>query len=184
MKKYSTRKKILDLLSSRASITVSEMSRMLKLTKADVRYHLTRLADEGFVRQISPPQEHSTPGRPPSSFSLSTKNLPPIVARFLEGIGMILARPEIDSATREVILNSLIDSMLVNFHPHGSGSSRMNEIVKYLTSLGFSAKWEAGSTGPKIILYNNPASFYLNHPLIRYDVTEKLVRRLMDPSLS
>ena len=182
MKKYSTRKKILDLLSSRASITVIDLSRLLKLTKADIRYQLSRLLDEGYIIKSPPPLEHSGPGRPASSFSLSTKNLPPIVSRFLDGIGVIFSRPEIDSLTREVILDSLIDSMLANFHPHGSGSARMNEIVRFLTSLGFSAKWEAGSSGPKIILYNNPASFYLNHPLIRYDVTEKLVHRLMDPT--
>ncbi len=180
MKKYSTRKKILDLLSSRQSVTVIELSRLLKLTKADVRYQLARLLDEGFVLKSPPPDEHSSAGRPPSSFGLSTKNLPPIVARFLDGISMLFSRPEIDSLTRDVILDSLLDSMTANFHPHSSGSARMNEIVKYLNSLGFSARWEAGSSGPKIILYNNPASFYLNHPLIRYDVTEKLVRRLMN----
>ena len=80
---------------------------------------------------------------------------------------------------REFILDSFIDSLISDFHPQGSGSIKMNQIVRYLSSLGFSAKWEAGSQGPKIILFNNPAAFYLNHPLIRYDGTEKLIQKLM-----
>ncbi len=163
-------------------MTVIELSRLLNLTKADVRYQLNSLLDEGFIQKTPPVADHPEPGRPAASFSLSSKNLPPIVARFMDGIGSLLVRPDIDSSTRELILDSFIDSITASFHPHGSGSARMNEIVSYLTSLGFSAKWEAGSAGPKIILYNNPAAFYLDHPLVRYDVTEKLIHKLMDPA--
>jgi len=81
-------------------------------------------------------------GRPAASFSLSSGNLPPIVARFLEGIGDLLDRPELDIEMREKILDSFIDSIISSFHPQGTGTTRMNEIVKFLTQLGFSARWE------------------------------------------
>jgi predicted ArsR family transcriptional regulator len=179
MKQYSTRKRILELLSNHPSLTVIEFSRLLKLTKADIRYHLDGLIEEGIVKKNSPPVEHQAAGRPASSFSLSSGNLPPIVARFLNGIGELLDTPSLDTRMREFILDSFIDSLISDFHPQGSGSLKMNQIVRYLSSLGFSAKWEAGSQGPKIILFNNPAAFYLNHPLIRYDGTEKLIQKLM-----
>jgi len=179
MKKYSTRKRILELLSNHPSLTVVEFSRLLKLTKADIRYHLDGLIEEGIVKKNSPPVEHQAAGRPASSFSLASGNLPPIVARFLNGIGELLDNPNLDTRMREFILDSFIDSLISDFHPQGSGSIKMNQIVRYLSSLGFSAKWEAGIQGPKIILYNNPAAFYLNHPLIRYDGTEKLIQKLM-----
>jgi predicted ArsR family transcriptional regulator len=179
MKKYSTRKKILELLSNHPSLTVQDLSKLLKLTKADIRYHLYGLEEEGLVKVNEPPEKHVSAGRPAASFSLSSGNLPPIVARFLEGIGDLLDRPELDIEMREKILDSFIDSIISSFHPQGTGTTRMNEIVKFLTQLGFSARWEAGSSGPAIILYNNPAAFYLNHPLIRYDGTEKLIRKLM-----
>jgi predicted ArsR family transcriptional regulator len=179
MKKYSTRKRILELLSNHPSLTVVEFSRLLKLTKSDIRYHLDGLIEEGIVKKNSPPAEHPAAGRPASSFSLASGNLPPIVARFLNGIGELLDNPSLDTRMREFILDSFIDSLISDFHPQGSGSLKMNQIVRYLSSLGFSAKWEAGSQGPKIILFNNPAAFYLNHPLIRYDGTEKLIQKLM-----
>lgn len=180
MKKYSTRKKILELLANHPALTVLDLSQLLKLTKADIRYQLKGMQEEGLVKKNEPLEIHEGAGRPAASFSLSSGNLPPIVARFLEGIGDLLDHPDLDTEMREKILDSFIDSITANFHPRSSGSARMNEIVGYLTKLGFSAKWEAGSSGPKIILYNNPAAFYLNHPLIRYDGTEKLIRKLME----
>ena len=81
MKNYSTRKKILDLLANRRSITVIELSRLLKLTKADVRYQLKSLLDDGFIQKTPPVVDHPEPGRPAATFSLSSKNLPPIVAK-------------------------------------------------------------------------------------------------------
>ena len=182
MKKYSTRKKILELLSNHASISVIEFSRLLKLTKADIRYHLDSLMEEGIVKKNLPPAEHQSAGRPAATFSLSSGNLPPIVARFLEGIGDLLDHPDLDTKTREFILDSFIDSITSTFHPRGTGAAKMNEIVSFLTRLGFSAKWEASSSGPRIILFNNPAAFYLNHPLIRYDGTQKLIRKLLEMS--
>ncbi|MEN6570470.1 MAG: ArsR family transcriptional regulator [Anaerolineaceae bacterium] len=180
MKKYSTRKKILELLSNHPTLTVLELSQLLKLTKADIRYQLKGMQEEGLVSKNEPAETHAGAGRPAASFSLSSGNLPPIVARFLEGIGDLLDHPDLDTEMREKILDSFIESIASNFHPRSSGSARMNEIVGYLSKLGFSARWEAGSSGPKIILYNNPAAFYLNHPLIRYDGTEKLIRKLME----
>ena len=180
MKKYSTRKKMLELLSNHPYLSVIEFSRLLKLTKADIRYHLDGLMEEGVVKKNQPSAEHPSAGRPAATFSLSSGNLPPIVSRFLEGIGDLLDHPDLDTKTREFILDSFIDSITSTFHPRGSGAARMNEIVAFLTRLGFSAKWEAGSSGPTIILFNNPAAFYLNHPLIRYDGTQKLIRKLMD----
>lgn len=180
MKKYSTRKKILELLTNHPSMTVLELSQLLKLTKADIRYQLNGMQEEGLVKKNDTLEKHEAAGRPAASFSLSSANLPPIVARFLEGIGDLLDHPNLDTRMREMILDSFIDSISAGFHPRGSGTSRMNEVVSYLTRLGFSAKWEAGSSGPKIILFNNPAAFYLNHPLIRYDGTEKLIRKLLE----
>jgi predicted ArsR family transcriptional regulator len=183
MRKYSTRNKILELLSRHPSMTVLELSAALKLTKADIRYQLHGLLDEEIVKRNSHPEEHAGAGRPAASFSISTTRLPPIVSRFLEGFGDLLENPDLEGATREKILDSFIDSIAATFHPHHTGPQKMDEVVAYLARLGFSAKWEAASNGPKIILFNNPAAFYLDHPLIRYDGTEKLIHKLIDKEL-
>lgn len=175
-----THNKILEYLLSHKSATVLELSTWLKLTKADIRYQLKILTAEGMIRKNPPLEQHIGRGRPSASYSLISKNLPPVVSRFLDGLGSVLVDPEIDNKTREIILDSIIDSLVKDFHPSSSGSLKMNEIVTYLESLGFNAKWEAGSNGPKVIIFNNPAAFYLDNSLMRYDGTEKLIKKLME----
>lgn len=179
MKPISTRKKILEYLLTHSSATVWELSTWLHLTKADVRYQLNLLMTEGMIQRNSPPEIHPEPGRPSASFALKSKNLPPVVSRYLEGLGSLLTDPNVEDATREFVLESIIQSLTKDFHPHSTGSQKMDEIIQYLEGLGFQAKWEPGTSGPKIIIYNNPAAFYLNHPLIRYDGTDKLIKTLL-----
>lgn len=179
MNKLSTRNKILEYLSSRKSATVLELSGWLSLTKADIRYQLKLLVAEGMVKRIPPSEFHPDPGRPSASFFLVSKNLPPVVSRFLDGFGSILTDPEISDSTREFILISIIQALTKDFEPRSSGTEKLNEIIVYLESLGFKARWETGNNGPKIIIFNNPAAYYLNNPLMRYDGTEKLIKILM-----
>jgi len=73
MAQKSTRQRILDLLSNQDQINAAEISRAISVTQADVRYHLSRMVEEGLILTAKP-KHTGHRGRPARRYTLASKS--------------------------------------------------------------------------------------------------------------
>lgn len=155
----ATREKILTLLQHSPNLTAAEMSRALRVTRHDIRYHLKALLAQGLVTQMPAPLRYSgTPvGRPASVYQLSATARPELTARLAD----ILLEMGQNSPSPSTFLAEL-SSRLVPGAPLEPAQThlpqRLNASIQVINQHPYQARWEAHSAGPEVIFGNCPFS--------------------------
>lgn len=172
----ATRERILVHLQENRVTTAQALSRMWGLTRADIRYHLNTLLEEGIIELV--PRDPSQPvkrGRPAQQYRLANQSIPDNFAA-LSGALLAMLFEEIDAAgapeqLREKKLRRLAKQLAGEHTPAGNTPpgaplmQRFNQAAAYLTQHGYRARWEAHASGPRILLRNCPYAALLNdHP--------------------
>lgn len=169
----STREKILAYLREQRLASVQVLSRQFGLTRADVRYHLKHLLDEGIVEITGRDTSRPAPrGRPQLFFRLAVHKAPDNYAS-LCGALLDALRASSPDPWRKVS-----EQMISAPHTTGSAVQRFNDTVQYLNQHSYNARWEAHSAGPRILLRNCPYAAILPvHPEL-CEIDRTLVERL------
>jgi len=167
----TTRLRILEYLRKHQAATVHELSLNLGMTGANIRHHLAVLEENELIEVIDIRKEGR--GRPANVYRVSHQVL---------GSGLdVLVEAMIDSwlgnennETREAALKSMAERLAGRYpQDHASGPLRnLTLTVDRLNELHYQASWEAGATGPRVILSHCPyAEVIARHPEIcRMDV--------------
>jgi predicted ArsR family transcriptional regulator len=184
----TSRQRVLEYIRFRRVVGVAELSRVLKMTPANARHHLSILQEQGLVRVVGqvPPDGK---GRPAQLFSLSeqvdSNNLERLSAAAIDELMAGLELPE-----REVVLGRLA-MRLTNIPAMGEGqrayppvdrisdlsksnrslTQAITQTVQRLNELHYEARWEAHAQAPRLILGHCPyAAILEGHPeLCRMD---------------
>lgn len=172
-----TRERILNYLEENRTASVQALSRVWGLTRADIRYHLNALLDEGQIELVSPDaSQPARRGRPAQLFRLaahaSPDNLPELCGALLAALLDSLLPEERPPALRR-LAERLADSV-----PSGSPIQRLNQAVLYLNQRGYRARWEAGPKGPRILLRACPYSVLLTDHTELCALDQALLERL------
>lgn len=162
----STRERILAYLQENRAATIGGLSRLWGLTRADIRYHLSTLVEEGLVEII--PREAGQPagrGRPTQSYRLTLHstldNLPDLCAAALD----LLLTPDTPEEMREAVLRGLAGRLCGSLNLTANPTQRFNQAVAFLNQHAYRARWEAGASGPRVLLRNCPyAAILPAHP--------------------
>jgi predicted ArsR family transcriptional regulator len=169
MASISSRQKILNLLDATSEATATELSRALGVTPADLRYHLSKMVEEGLVT-ASNPKPTGRKGRPARRFSLTSKtsksNYDLLASVLLEAIADHLSDEQ-----RNHLLQSVAGQIKGSYKPQGPPGARLVQAVDRLNSLNYQARWEAHADGPRVIFEHCPyAALRPDHPeLCRLD---------------
>jgi predicted ArsR family transcriptional regulator len=155
----TTREKILAALQEQRLASVAALSRQYGLTRADIRYHLKGLVEEGLVEILPRDVSRPTPrGRPQQIFRLNAASAPDNL-------------PELCSALLSVLRASsptslqAVAAQMGGKPPTGSPVQRLNAAVEALNLRGYRARWEAHAAGPRILLRSCPyAAILAQHP--------------------
>jgi len=163
----STRDQILELLQHRPNITAAEMSRALRVTRADIRYHLKLLVAQGLIVQmpaITRPGSLASPGRPSHTYQLSQSGRPDMLA----ALSSVLLEIGQRSASTEPFLDQLAARLIPIDAANALQTSlpqRLNTSIQIINQHPYQARWEAHKAGPQVILYNCPFSAIIDrHP--------------------
>lgn len=165
----STRHLLLDYLESHRVATANELSRVLKVTAADVRHHLNLLLTEGIVETIGHRRSEGR-GRPPAVFRLSQQALG-------ENLG-ILASALLAEALHNThgdagtdFLKRIASRISGNALTQSNLTLRLYQGAQRLNELNYHARWEAHTDAPQVIFDHCPyASILEEHPeLCRLD---------------
>ena len=163
----TTRDLILGTLQRYPNATVEELSRLLKLTRADIRYHINALLQAGQVVQMQPlPKDgHQPRGRPAKAYQLSAGARPDSLTHLTDTLLEILqSRSAAAGANLEVLAQRLFPvNPLSAIEAHAAG--RLNKAIQIINQHLYQARWEAHAIGPQIFFHNCPyAAILRKHP--------------------
>ena len=154
MQEKSTRQRILDVLLNQDQVTAAELGRILSLTQADVRYHLSRMVAEGLV-VISQPRKSGRRGRPARRYNLASKSMQDnyeLITRSL----LEIIRGNYSDLDSTKIFQQIASQIAVGSSPGGPPSLRLLQMVELLNKLNYQARWEAHADAPRVIFDRCP----------------------------
>ncbi len=162
----TTRERILTLLQHNPNLTAAEMSRALRVTRHDVRYHLKSLLTQGVVTQMPAPPRYgsASAGRPASVYQLSSTSRPDSTARLAD---ILLEMGQSSSSPSDFLAE--LSTRLASNEPLEPAQThlpqRLNTTVQIINQYRYQARWEAHSAGPELIFGNCPFSAIIaRHP--------------------
>ena len=166
----ATRDRILDYLQVHQTASVSELARVLRLTGANIRHHLTILKSNGLVQAVGHHREGS--GRPKRLYGLSNQLLGDNLGS-LAGAVLNEYLKDGESNNLEKILKSVAQQLRGENSIDGNlqMTRRLAAAEENLNQHHYRARWEAAAAGPRFILGHCPYSeIILEHPeLCRMD---------------
>ena len=153
----TVRQKVLAYLNKTRTASAREISRALKMSAANVRHHLRVLVSDGRL-EMSTATTHERRGRPEKVYSLPLAVLGDNLSALSDALLM-----EAGSRVRvEALANHLVGESDFASQPV---AKRLNLVIEKLNQMNYHARWEAGSSGPRIIFGHCPyASIIEKHP--------------------
>lgn len=145
---------ILEYLSEHPGMTVRQLSRALRLTPADIRYHLSKLIQQDLV-SIVQTKISGERGRPARIYTLNQQIKPNNILSLTQAaLTILFGKSEAD---KNSILENLADQMMpYSTRIPASLTQKIIHLIGRLNQSGYSARWEARSKGPCLIFSNCP----------------------------
>jgi DeoR family suf operon transcriptional repressor len=181
----STRQHILEYIQERRSVTVDELSKILHMTPANARHHLSALQSQGLV-ETTRMQSGPGKGRPAQVFTPALYRLEHNLGQLsIALIGEMKALMTMDEWKKH--FNNIASRMatpadsniISTIKPVKSLTQRLLYTVQRLNEFHYRARWEAHHEAPRIILEHCPYTAIMeSHPeLCQLDtlVLEKLL---------
>jgi predicted ArsR family transcriptional regulator len=178
----TTRQRILEQISNKHSLSAGELSLALGSTAANIRYHLAILLREGAI-EIVDQRTGAGRGRPTRLYALTQYAR----AHNLEKLADALLQEMLEGLQPEERLEVLkrIASRLCG-QPANSGNltQRLNVCVHLLNEMNYQTRWEARSSGPRLVFAHCPYAMILSrHPeLCQLDAS--LLEEMLEASVS
>jgi predicted ArsR family transcriptional regulator len=167
MTKPTARQRILVYLRAHHGVSAAEMSRVLRVTAANVRHHLSILVAVGRVKNLGA-RPGKVRGRPVQIFGLSDA----AVGDNLAGLAEVLLAEilgNVPAPGQAALLQSLAGRLAAALPAEATGhiTRRLAQTIEQLNRLGYAARWEAHAAGPRVIFEHCPyAAVIERHPEI------------------
>lgn len=167
----TVRQKILSYVTKTHIASAREISRVLKLSVANVRYHLRVLVFDGRLAE-SVILSHEKRGRPEKVYSLPQSALGDNLSHLSDAL--------LTEAGQHVQMDALVESLAGDFNFMNEPlAKRLNLVVEKLNQMNYHARWEAAAEGPRLIFGHCPyATIIEKHPelcLMDAALLEKLI---------
>jgi len=176
----TSRQRLLEYVQAHRVVTVEDLSRALRMTRANARHHLAILREQRVVDLVGlrPAQGK---GRPAQLYSLSEQtqrhNLDHLVSALLQEL--VLSKPDNvqHSAFRDLAQRMLADALPESGSQgapprlHPNLTQRLYTAVRQLNEFNYQARWEAHAMAPRLIFGHCPyAAILPKHPeMCRFD---------------
>jgi len=150
----STPEFILAYLASHQQATAAEIADVLKITRADIRYHLQSLLKAGQV-EVTGMSVSTHPGRPSRVFRLPPSDHPKAVHTLLAAtLAHLTTLPEEEQ--KSVLETLASDYFQLQDISNPSFAIRMSHWISRLNDLGYQASWEIRAGSSQVIFRNCP----------------------------
>jgi len=158
----NARQKILNFIIEQQSATVEELSKVFKVTPANIRHHLSILIGQGSVQVIGQ-KAAALRGRPAQIYSSTQQsnqnNLDYLTESLLSNLLQDSGPDE-----RYQLLNKIARKMVANFKLDTyNPTRRLYSSIRILNRMNYQAHWEAHIENPHIMLGHCPYWAILDH---------------------
>lgn len=175
-----TSNKLLNHLAKYGPSRVIDLASSLDLTRSDIRYQLKALISAGLVESIHSDSSLSR-GRPATRFA-AISQLPVENAFYLLELFADQIIIDFPALSTDEIAAIMWQRTRERLKLPSSPYEKVTQILEFLDSLGVKTSWEAGKSGPKIIILNNPFQIKLN-PLEWHMLTDSIVNLALQEAL-
>jgi predicted ArsR family transcriptional regulator len=162
----NARQKLLKYIIEQQSATVEELSKVFKVTPANIRHHLSILSEQGSVKIVGQ-KDNPGKGRPTQIYSASLQtdrnNLDQLASALLS---MMMSASQSDDKDR--LLHQIARQLVSQYHlDRYNPTRRMYTSIRVLNQMKYQAHWEAHLEYPRIMLGHCPYQTMLTqHPEI------------------
>ncbi|MBN8657490.1 MAG: winged helix-turn-helix transcriptional regulator [Anaerolineae bacterium] len=155
----TSRQKILTHLKKTRSASSREIARALKLSAPNVRHHLSVLCSDGRV-EMTAVHNREGRGRPEKVYSLSEAALGDNLSALAEAVLTVAG----STLSMEAVASLILDE---SQFAGQSMNRRLALLVEKLNEMHYQARWEAGSSGPRVLFGRCPYARVIDaHPEI------------------
>lgn len=153
----NARHKVLAYLHKTRTASARQISRALRMPAANIRHHLRVLVSDGRL-EVSGGGTGEKRGRPEKVYLLPRA----VLGDNLSALSEALLAESGSKVRMDVLAKHLVGESDLANQPAGK---RLNLVIEKLNQMNYHARWEAGSSGPRIILSHCPyASIIARHP--------------------
>jgi predicted ArsR family transcriptional regulator len=173
----TSRQRLLEYIQAHHPVTVAELSRVLRMSRANARHHLSILEQQGLIRLAGQRPAEPGRGRPALLYALAetaqAHSLGQLCGVLLELLASERSSEQQPGLYRQVAcaLKAAAAEPLqaAVAEPPSQASShltqRLTQTVQQLNQLNYQARWEAHVQGPRLILGHCPyAAILSRHP--------------------
>lgn len=175
----NTTSDILAYLNSNGPATIYQISHSLRLTKADIRFHLKKMLGAKLVTKIDAHYQNG-PGRPACQYRIVTK---PPVALYQLMIDTLMDQ-QYEVMQMEELAENIVESLFASFHSNSTSAARLIALERYLEKFGINFRWEASKNGPRIMINREPFSQALKDKKLCDLIVNNLVEVLKENKLA
>jgi len=180
----TTRERILETITQSQTVTVSDLSKKLHTTLANVRYHLDPLIEDNIIEKIPPESGRLQRGRPASRFRLSEKSKPNDLPQLSSDLLSILIDSARSPEERANSITQIARTRSRGVNTHDKATQRLNQAIDYLNRHAYRARWEAHRGGPEVRFGNCPfAAILPDHPEL-CEVDRRMIAELLNVHVS
>jgi predicted ArsR family transcriptional regulator len=149
------REKILNYIIEQQSATAEELSKVFKVTPANIRHHLSILSSEGSV-QIIGQKLALRRGRPIQIYAATCISSQNNLDQLTEALFTILLMDS-TSSDRNTMLQKIATIMVEKYKPDSfNPTRRVYMSVRTLNRMNYQAHWEAHISNPRIMFGHCP----------------------------
>jgi len=165
MKSISTRQRIISQIESQHIASAPGLSRALNLTRADIRYHLAALLNDGSIAIAPAPALITARGRPVIYYRLNSTVQSSNFSALASALLAAYLPGDNDSDARQVALEDLAQILMPNPPSERNLTQRLATLMQQFNQWRYQARWEARPSGPMLVLGNCPyAAILPEHP--------------------
>jgi predicted ArsR family transcriptional regulator len=151
----SSRLLIIDYLRAHRAITATELSRVLHITSADARHHLSQLSQQGIIISLGSRPTRQR-GRPAKLYTLSASMARNNLGLLTHNLLTMLASNTIYDDYLQHLKNLALQFASNATLGASNDTRKIYEAIKYLKENNYDASWEAHFSSPRVILGHCP----------------------------
>jgi predicted ArsR family transcriptional regulator len=151
----TSRQKILEYILEHQTTTVEELSKVFKVTPANIRHHLSILTQQGSIKVIGQKSDAGR-GRRAQIYSSRQQSDQNNLDKLADAVLTILLQNS-EAYDRDLMINQIALMMGMNEKTEFTNpTSRLYSAIRSLNRMSYQAHWEAHISNPRIILDHCP----------------------------
>ena len=179
----NSRQKILNFIFEQQSTTVEELSKVFRVTPANIRHHLSILVEQGSVKVLGQ-KPAAARGRPAQIYASCQQSEKNNLSRLSEALLSTVVQGS-GQTDHDVRINEIAEIIAAEFNTDFiNPTRRLYSAIHSLNRMNYDAHWEARIDKPRLMLGHCPYQALLRNHAELCQMDSVLLERLLGTSVT